>query len=42
VKLTHHTFAEWAEVIKRRLLALGCSVEYAEAEARRIREAEPK
>jgi len=41
VRLSIHTFAEWAALVKARLLVLGCSEEYAEAEARRIRAEEP-
>lgn len=34
--LRHHSFAEWAEIIRRRLLDLGCSPAYADAERDRI------
>jgi len=31
MKLVHHNVTEWATIIQRRLLDLGCSVEYAQA-----------
>lgn len=38
--LLYHSPPEWASVVRHRLLALGCSEEYASAEEERIYRAE--
>lgn len=37
--LAYHTPGEWAEVVRSQLLKVGCSEEYAEKRAARIRKA---